>query len=121
MSNFSKKISPFVEAELKIALHYRKIGDFEQEFKHLENAHVLGQESTFWHVKVHMMMLGWGLRHFKVREIFGQVFRVGGAATKTVFGLIPSGNTGGSNVSPFRAMPINREHQLLIDKAKSNV
>jgi len=29
-----------------------------------------------------------------------------GAATKTAVGLIPTGNTGVSNVSPFKRMPI---------------
>ena len=31
------------------------------------------------------------------------------------------GNTGGTNVSPFKVMPIKSEHQLIIKNAKSNV
>jgi hypothetical protein len=43
------------------------------------------------------------------REIGGQVLRIFGAATKTALGLVPLGNTGGSNVGPFRRMPIPKD------------
>src|SRR5690554_7128041 len=42
-----------------------------------------------------------------------------GAATKTAFGLVPSGNTGGADVSPFKKMPIDPKLAALIQKAKS--
>jgi|TARA_B110000238_G_C15943047_1_gene359843 hypothetical protein len=66
-------------------------------------------------------MLLWALRNLKLKEIFGQTFRIISAATKTFFGLVPQGNTGGTNVSPFKVMPIKPEHQLIIDNAKSDV
>ncbi len=87
---------------------------------HLERAHVLGQESTYWHVHVHYLMLLWAFRYRSVREILGQVFRIVGAATKTAFGLVPQGNTGGANVSPFRKMPIAPELADVIDRAKAS-
>ena len=118
-NKFSLNIAPFVKAELEHATNARQAGNSKLEFKRLENAHVLGQESTYWHVKVHILMLLWALRNLKIQEIFGQIFRIGGAATKTVFGLVPVGNTGGVNVSPFKRMPIKPEHQFIIDKAKS--
>ncbi len=120
MSNsFSKKIAPFVKIEIALASKANKSGNSDLEFQHLENAHVLGQESTYWHVKVHLLMLFWALRNLKLKEIFGQTFRIVGAATKTIFGLVPRGNTGGANVSPFKVMPIQSEHQHIIDNAKS--
>ena len=64
-------------------------------------------------------MLYWALRNVKLKEIFGQVLRIVGAATKTVFGFVPQGNTGGANVSPFKVMPIKPEHQIIIDNAKA--
>ena len=118
---FAYKITPFVKTELELAVHARGSGRQEVEFQHLENAHIIGQESTYWHVKVHVLMLVWAVRNLQLKEIFGQLFRIVGAATKTAFGLVPKGNTGGANVSPFKAMPISPEHQLIIDKAKSNV
>ena len=119
MNRFSKNIRPFVLAELELALKSRFEKNYTEEFKHLENAHVLGQESSALHVKVHLEMLKWGFRHLKLREIFGQIFRVIGAATKTAFGLVPKGNTGGANVSPFKVMPIKAEYEKIIIEAKS--
>lgn len=117
---FAERIAPYVESELEDAKLVKVAGNAQQEFTHLERAHVLGQESTYWHVKVHVLMLAWAIRNHSVQEVLGQVFRVAGAATKTVFGLVPKGNTGGSNVSPFKRMPIEPELAMLIQKAKSN-
>jgi len=44
-----------------------------------------------------------------------------GAATKTSFGLVPQGNTGGANVSPFKVMPVKPEYEAIINSAKSGV
>lgn len=118
---FSQRVAPYVEAELTNARRARSAGDAQQEFAYLERAHVVGQESTYWHVKVHILMLVWAARNCSVREVFGQVFRVVGAATKTAFGLVPPGNTGGANVSPFKKMPIAPDLAALIQKAKSGV
>ena len=118
---FSQQVASYVEAELANAKWARSAGEAQQEFIHLERAHVLGQESTYWHVKVHVLMLLWATRHRSVREALGQVFRIVGAATKTAFGLVPQGNTGGANVSPFKKMPIAPELAALIQKAKSGV
>ncbi|RTE66102.1 DUF3703 domain-containing protein [Amphritea opalescens] len=118
---FSQKIAPYVEIELANAKRESSGGDAQQAFVYLERAHVIGQESTYWHVKVHILMLVWAVRNRSFREVFGQVFRIVGAATKTVFGLVPSGNTGGANVSPFKAMPTPPDLAALIQKAKSGV
>ena len=116
LSKYSINIAPFVKAELKQA---EQAENPELEFRCLENAHVLGQESTYWHVKVHWLMLLWAVRNLEMKEVFGQIFRIVGAATKTAIGLVPAGNTGGANVSPFKRMPIKREHQAIIEKVKS--
>lgn len=81
---------------------------------------MLGQESTYWHVKVHWHMLLWGIRQRDFNEVFGQVIRVLGAAALTAVKGVPAGNTGGSNVSPIMAMPISPEHARIIAKAKRN-
>lgn len=119
--SFSQRIAPYVEAELADAVQARSAGNTQQEFTHLERAHVIGQESTYWHVKVHVLMLVWAVRNHSVREALGQVLRIVGAATKTAFGLVPQGNTGGANVSPFRKMPIAPELAALIQKARTGV
>lgn len=118
---FTRRVAPYVIAELASAKRVRSVGDTQQEFVHLERAHVIGQESTYWHVKVHVWMLAWAIRNRSVREALGQVFRIVGAATTTAFGLVPQGNTGGANVSPFKTMLIAPELAALIQKAKSGV
>lgn len=117
--SFTKNIGPYINIELVEAKRANYAGEVQQEFKYLERAHVLGQESTYWHVKVHLLMLLWAVRNRIVREILGQLFRILGAATKTAIGLVPQGNTGGTNVSPFRKMPISPDLAVLIQKARS--
>lgn len=114
MSTFSKNIQPFVSAELRAAEL-----DPASGFSYLERAHVLGQESTQQHVRVHWHMMLWGIRTRDPREVVGQVVRLLGAATKTVFGLVPTGNSGGSNVSPFARMTVPGDLQRIMDFAKS--
>jgi hypothetical protein len=117
MSSFGQRIRPFVQAELDAARHARVRRDVDAEFICLERAHVLSQSHTVQHVRVHAAMLLWGMRQRSAREVFGQVVRIIGAATKTFVGLVPHGNTGGTNVSAFRRMPIAPELQRLIDAA----
>jgi hypothetical protein len=116
MSNFTDNIRPFVDAELAAARR-----DAEYEFAHLERAHVLGQESTRQHVRVHWHMLRWAWRHRDAREVLGQLLRIVGAATKTFLGLVPAGNTGGANVSAVRRMPLDPELAAIIEKARAQL
>tara|TARA_R110000868_G_scaffold14805_31_gene68630 strand:- start:1928 stop:2293 length:366 start_codon:yes stop_codon:yes gene_type:complete len=121
MFSFTQKITPFVKQEIAIARVSRLKGDVNAEFSHLENAHVLGQESTYHHVKVHCLMLLWGFRQKRLAEVMGQMFRIFGALTKTMLGLVPQGNTGGSNISPFKRLPLKPELANIINQAKNNV
>lgn len=116
---FGSRIRAYVELELDAARSAELAGDASAAFRHLERAHVLGQGSTVQHVRVHMQMLLWGLRHRNTREVAGQVVRLIGAATKTWVGLVPQGNTGGANVSAFKPMPIPDDLADLIDIARS--
>jgi len=113
MSRFAKNIRPYVDAELRAA----RAGGAD-EFGHLERAHVLGQAATREHVRVHWQMLRWALRHRDAREFFGQVLRITGAATLTFIGMVPTGNTGGANVSAVKPMPLDPELAALIDRAR---
>ena len=110
-------MAPYVRLELKAAKTSETQRDFPAAFRHLERAHVLSQNWTLEHMLVHWRMLVWGVRRGDWREIVGQVFRILGAAAKTGFGLVPRGNTGGANVSPFRAMPIPEDLARLLAKA----
>jgi Protein of unknown function (DUF3703) len=118
-TSFGSRISPSVEREIVAAKAAQLAGESASSFHHLERAHVLGQGSTLQHVRVHVHMLMWGIRRHNMGEAVGQIVRVIGAATKTWAGLIPHGNTGGSNVSAFKAMPIADELANLIAGART--
>jgi hypothetical protein len=117
-SRYYKNIKPYVEQELADAKNAKMLSVPAAEFTHLENAHVLGQASTSLHTKVHVLMLLWAIRQANIKEGLGQTLRIIGAATKTAIGIIPSGNTGGSNVSPCKVLPVSPKLAIIIHKAK---
>lgn len=112
------QIKKFIDAEIAEAEKFVAGNDLDSAFRHLERAHVLGQSITFEHTRIHWLMLQIGWRRKDWREIFGQIFRIFGASTKTPFGIYPAGNTGGANVSPFKPMPIAEDLQSVLNKAK---
>ena len=120
MSRFGRNIRPHVATELSAASAAEAQGQTRLAFSHLERAHVLGQASTMEHVRVHWRMLLWGLRQRDIRECAGQLLRIIGAASKTFAGLVPHGNTGGANVSPFKSMPVPSDLQTTIQAARAS-
>ena len=96
MSRFHDQIRSCVEAELDAARRAEELGDAEAAFRRLQRAHVLGQSSTWLPTRVHWLILRWAIRQRCGNEAVGQLFRVLAAATKTVFGWVPHGNTGAS-------------------------
>ena len=94
--------------EMTLARIAYKNLEYEQSFKHLENAHILGQEYVIPHTKSHWWMLKVGWQTSDGREVIGQVFRI---IASVIFSRIwvPKGNTGGANVNPFKSMSIRDE------------
>ncbi|MEQ1535162.1 MAG: DUF3703 domain-containing protein [Burkholderiaceae bacterium] len=117
-NSFAHNIRPFVDAELQTATALSAQGQVQPAFTHLERAHVLGQAATAHHVRVHWRMFLWGLQQRNAKECLGQLLRIAGAATKTAFGLVPHGNTGGANVSPFKPMSLPPELEMRIKQAR---
>ncbi len=115
MPTFARNIRPHVDSELANASAQHEPA---AAFSHLERAHVLGQASTVQHVRVHWHMLVWGWRQRSLRECLGQMLRIVGAATKTALGFVPSGNTGGANISPFKPLPVAPELAAIIEQAR---
>ena len=118
MSTFGRRIRPYVESEILAAHQAEARGKPEVAFSYLERAHILGQTSTVEHVRVHWHMFLWGVRRGNVRETLGQLLRIVGAAIGTAAGLVPQGNTGGTNVNSFKSMPIPPELAALIEKSR---
>lgn len=107
-----------IDHEMSLAASCETVGDLPAAFSHLERAHVLGQALTFDHTRVHLRMLRLGWKMRSPREVFGQIIRIIGAATKTPFGIYPTGNTGGANVWFFKPMPVADDLQDIIRQAK---
>jgi len=118
-SNFARRIHPSVQAEVDAAAGLEARGDPVSAFAHLERAHILGQQSTVQHVRVHWAMFRWALRQEVAGEAVGQAWRLVSAVLKTWLGWLPAGNTGGANVSGFAPMPVPTDLQRLIDAARA--
>ena len=119
MSAFAKQIRPHVRAELAAAFEAERQGGQHRAFWLLERAHVLSQGATLEHLRVHSHMLRFALRQGLVREALGQIPRLLLAAPLSLVGLIPTGNTGGSNVSGLRPMPVPADLRQIIDGARA--
>jgi hypothetical protein len=110
--------TPFVEAKLKDYSIAARAKQYNAAFHHLEDAHVIGQHSTYLHCLAHYYMFKHGIKQRDTKEIIGQALRLVGALTKTAIGFIPTGNTGGANVNPFKPLPVSQDNQIILDKIK---
>lgn len=117
-NEFYTNIKKHIDTEIETASELIESGNLESAFYHLERAHVLGQTITLEHRRVHWLMLKIGWRKHDVKEVFGQLFRIVGASTKTPLGIYPTGNTGGANVWFYKPMPIPDDLQKIIKEAR---
>lgn len=85
-----------------------------EAFAHLERAHILGQRYFLPHMQVHLWMLRIGWARRDGREVIGQIIRLLLTPLGHLTGRLPSGNTGGANVSAFQPMPIAPELDALL-------
>ena len=99
------KLHAAFNSEMELARSYFSAHDYDLCFRHLERAHILGQRSYIPHVKSHLWMLRVGIQQRNLKEIVGQCVRILGSAGSLI-GVVPIGNTGGSNVSAIKPMPI---------------
>ncbi|PHR71646.1 MAG: hypothetical protein COA67_06425 [Lutibacter sp.] len=84
--------------------------EVQTSFYHFENAHVLGQSHLFRHTLSHSWMFVWGIKTKSIREIIGQTIRIIASLLFTLI-WVPKGNTGGTNLSPMKSIPIRKEIQ----------
>ena len=97
------------ERELSAARSFIDDGDLETGFRHLERAHVIGQKYVLPHVRSHWAMLRLEWRRRRPAAVIGQALRIVLGAIGSAAGMLPDGNTGGSNVSMFKRMPVTDE------------
>jgi hypothetical protein len=93
-------------AELDRYREARDRRDAAAAWRALERAHILSQPRLLPHLRVHSLMLAFALAGRDAREIVGQLARLLLVPLGAVTGRIPIGNTGRSNVSAFKPMPL---------------
>lgn len=101
--------------ERAAARRSRDAGDATSEWHHLELAHILSQPLATAHVRTHVAMLSYGVRHRDRREITGQLVRLLVAGPGSAIGRYPLGNTGGANVSAVTPMPIPIDLRAILE------
>lgn len=101
--------------EMAVARQLIAAGELEAGFRHLERAHVIGQAFVLPHARTHCLMLLVELRRRRVRAILGQIARIVLGIIGSATGVVPVGNTGGTDISMFKRMPVEPELQNIID------
>ena len=114
-----KDLKPYFQKELTKAENTFTKKHYQQSWRHLERAHILGQPYPFAHSFVHWKMLLFGFKTKNTKEIIGQIPRLLVGGVKSFVGNIPIGNTGGANIPPLQQMEIP-EDLLTIIKKHSN-
>lgn len=110
-------LKPFYENELKLYASEMQKSDLEKAWKHLERAHIIGQQYPYAHSYVHWKMLEFGFKIKNRKEIFGQIPRLLVGGIKSFVGKIPVGNPGGANVPPLKSFPIDDDLLVIFNKA----
>ena len=96
--------------QIDLGKRYLKQKDYTTSFYHLENAHILGQKHLYRHTLSHWWMFIWGIKSKSIKESIGQIFRIIASLLFTLI-WVPKGNTGGTNISPIKPIPIRKELQ----------
>ena len=103
------------EREMSAAQDCISTGDIDSGFGHLERAHVIGQKYVVPHVRSHWAMLKLEWRRGQPVAVVGQAVRIVLGGIGSAVGVLPDGNTGGSNVSMFKRMPVRDDLKKLRD------
>lgn len=104
--------------ERAAARQARAEGDTTADWRHLERAHIISQPLATAHVRTHLAMLGYGLRHRDRREVTGQVVRLLVAGPGSAARRYPRGNTGGAYVSAVAPMAIPADLQAVLTRGE---
>lgn len=103
------------ESEMDTAITLYRTAQFDRAFKHLENAHILGQLHIVPHVRSHWWMLKIGLQRREIAEVWGQSVRIVLGALGSGFHVVPRGNSGGTDISMFARKPVEPRLAALLE------
>ena len=115
---FSGELRQAFDREITLGKSLMLSGDLERAFGHLERAHVLGQAHVGPHAKAHWLMLRLEIRRGRFAAVLGQAVRLVLGILGSAVGIVPIGNTGGTDISMFKRLPIAPELQEIIDRER---
>jgi uncharacterized protein DUF3703 len=107
------------DQEIALAGQRCAAGDLERAFPHLERAHVIGQAYVGLHAKAHWLMFMLELRRRRPGAAFGQTVRIVLGVIGSAVGVVPVGNTGGTDISMFKRLPIPPDLRKIMDAGSS--
>lgn len=110
-----QKIKDAFNKEIKSGRDLFHSQNYEKAFYHFERAHILGQAYVWEHTLSHLWMLKVGIQTKNLKEILGQILRISAGVIGSAIGVIPVGNTGGSNVSAIKPMAIPDDLKRILE------
>jgi hypothetical protein len=112
-----KALQPFYQNELDAYRNALDKKHYQESWRHLERAHILGQPYPYQHTAVHWKIFLFGVKLKNWKEVLGQIPRLLVGGVKSFVGHIPVGNTGGANVTPLQPMEIPEDLMTMIKAA----
>jgi hypothetical protein len=107
------------DSEIALAKELILSGDLQQSFRHLARAHVMGQAFVGPHARSHWLMLKVEIRRRRSLAVCGQALRIVLGVIGSSAGVVPVGNTGGTDIGMFKRLPIKPELQSIIDSGSA--
>jgi hypothetical protein len=102
------------ETEMATSARLYAQGEWAAAFRHLETAHVLGQHHVMPHARTHYWMLKIGIQRRALGEVWGQAVRIVLGMVGSAVGIVPRGNTGGTDIGMFKRLPLDPGIEKLI-------
>jgi len=101
--------------ELNIGKQYYAQKLYYKAFPFFERSHILGQKYVVPHTISHLWMLKIGFKTKNIKEIIGQLIRIPMGIIGSLVGIVPIGNTGGSDISITKSPPIPKDLREIIE------
>ncbi|MBQ0754768.1 MAG: DUF3703 domain-containing protein [Gammaproteobacteria bacterium] len=112
MKRFNRKA---FAVELALARAHMAQRDLDAATYHLERAHLIGQAYVWPHIVSHWHLSRVEWRRKNAQAVLGQMVRMLLGGVGSAVGVVPTGNTGGSNISMFKRMPVDEEMQRILN------
>ena len=90
--------------------------DTVASWRHLERAHIVAQPLPFEHFRAHAIMLRHALFLKDMREVGGQMLRLGLAVIGNLAGHLPAGTTGRARTNAFAPMAVPADLEVFVQE-----